>query len=506
MSAPSPALPRPERLAALRAPAAGVAALTALAAVLRFATLGDQSYWLDEAVTVALVSLPFDDMLSAIPDSESTPPLYYVIAWVWKQVFGAGEVGLRSLSALAGVVTVPVAYSAAARLVNARVGLIVAGLAAVNPLLVWFSQEARTYSLLVLLTTAAFAVYARLLERRTGRALAAWALLSALAFAAHYFAIFVIAPQLAWLLWRSWQERERSGVLMAGAAVGVAIAALMPLMIEQASNDRAGFIRAIELPKRVAQIPKQYLVGFDAPLEAFASVLALALAGFGLWLLWKRADAGERRGAFRAATVAVPALLIPVAMAVVSFDYVVTRNLLPAWVPAVTIVAVGFGARRAGRAGPAAAVALGAVSLAVVVAVAASPEYQRGDWRGAARALGPVPDRARALVITPAYGVIPLNIYSPGTTVLPPGPVDVAEIDVIAVAERSAGQTPKPPRPAELPPPPPGFDPPEVRRTDTYTLVRYRATNGAWGITAPMLQQLRLTAAGADIAFQTPPG
>jgi hypothetical protein len=193
-------------------------------------------------------------------------------------------------------------------------------------------------------------------------------------------------------------------------------------------------------------------------------------------------------------------------MAVVSFDYVVTRNLLPAWVPAVTIVAVGFGARRAGRAGVAAAVALGAVSLAVVLGVAASPEYQRGDWRGAARALGPVPERARALVITPAYGVIPLNIYSPGATVLPPGPVGVAEIDVMAVAERSAGQTPAPPRPDELPAPPPGFGAPEVRRTGTYTLVRYRATGEYAPVTAPMLQELRLTAAGGDIAFQAPPG
>jgi len=45
-------------------------------------------------------------MLSAIPHSESTPPLYYVLAWVWVRVFSAGEVGLRSLSALIGTATI----------------------------------------------------------------------------------------------------------------------------------------------------------------------------------------------------------------------------------------------------------------------------------------------------------------------------------------------------------------------------------------------------------------
>ena len=38
------------------------------------------------------------------------PPLYYLLAWVWAEVSGLGAVGLRSLSALAGVATVPVAY------------------------------------------------------------------------------------------------------------------------------------------------------------------------------------------------------------------------------------------------------------------------------------------------------------------------------------------------------------------------------------------------------------
>ena len=56
---------------------------------------------------------------------------------------GTGEFGLRSLSALAGVATVPVAYLIGVELRGRRAGLMAAALVAVNPMLLWYSQEAR---------------------------------------------------------------------------------------------------------------------------------------------------------------------------------------------------------------------------------------------------------------------------------------------------------------------------------------------------------------------------
>src|ERR671917_1982807 len=90
-----------------------LAGIVVAGALLRFVTLGDQSYWGDEGVTVALVRMSFGDMLDTIPRSESTPPLYYVLAWVWTRALGSSEEwGLRSLSALAGTATIPVLYVA----------------------------------------------------------------------------------------------------------------------------------------------------------------------------------------------------------------------------------------------------------------------------------------------------------------------------------------------------------------------------------------------------------
>src|SRR5215212_1490594 len=126
-------------------------AIVAGAAALRFSTLGVQSFWHDEAVTVDRVLHPgLGATLKEIPSSEATPPLYYVLAWIWTKVFGHSEAGIRSLSALLGTATVPVAYAIGARVASRRAGLLAAMAVAVSPLMVWYSQEARAYALLVL--------------------------------------------------------------------------------------------------------------------------------------------------------------------------------------------------------------------------------------------------------------------------------------------------------------------------------------------------------------------
>ena len=106
------------------------------------------------------------DTLSAVVDSERSPPLYYVLAWGWSKLFGTGEVGLRSLSALIGTLTVPVAYVAALELSSRRrIALVCAALVALNPYLVWYSQEARSYALMALFVALSLVFFARCLNR-----------------------------------------------------------------------------------------------------------------------------------------------------------------------------------------------------------------------------------------------------------------------------------------------------------------------------------------------------
>src|SRR5687767_12024078 len=75
-----------------------LAGLTAVALALRFVGLGEGDFWVDELFTRAIVDESLGDAADTVLDTESSPPLYYVLAWAWSGVLGADEAGLRSLS------------------------------------------------------------------------------------------------------------------------------------------------------------------------------------------------------------------------------------------------------------------------------------------------------------------------------------------------------------------------------------------------------------------------
>jgi mannosyltransferase len=475
-----------------------LAALTVLAAILRFSTLDVQSYWFDEAVTVGLLQGSFGHMLSSIGGSESTPPLYYALAWVWSRVFGHGEVGLRSLSALAGTAFVPVAYGAAAQLVSRRAALTIAALAAFNPLLIWYSQEARSYSLLVLFSGAAFLFFARQRREPSDRTLAWWTVFSALALATHYFAAFVIAPEALWLFLRARDRRRPAVAIAALLAVG---GALLPLLLRQRRLDLTSFITESSLLKRLVQVPKQFVVGYASPAETLVTVLGACLVVYGLWLAYARLVERERQGVKVALVVGLAAVGGPLVLALAGADYLDTRNLLAAWLPLLLVPAIGFAARPAGRGGLAATAGLCLLGLFVSIAVWADVRYQRDDNRGVAHALGSA-TVARAIVVTPLSAVVPLKIYMQPFT-QPAQAVSVREIDLVALPQRSgvlSGAKP-PPHPAGKPLPVPGMRLVEQRFTDGYTVLRYRSATPV-SIGPPALLFDRLDARAAAVLYQ----
>lgn len=498
--------PDARRGASLRDGALPLLAIVVLAALLRLPTLGVQSFWLDEAVTADLMHLSFGDLVSAIWDGESTPPLYYALAWVWTHVFGSGEVGLRSLSAVLGIATVPIAAAIGQRLGGRRAALLAAALVACNPLLAWYGQEARAYALLIPLTALSVLLALRALERPAVERLLAWGAVCALALATHYFAVYVVAVEALWLLWAM---RPRPGgrgriPVLAGLAVPVvAAAALAPLALHQRANDTASFIRGSGLATRAAQIPKQWLIGYDAPHEAVLAALAALLVAVGVagLVLVLREARPERRLVAGVLAVTVGAVVLPLVLAVGGEDQLLTRNVVGALTLALCLVAVGL-ARLGARVALAVAVVLCAGWTALVVDVARDPALQRDDWRGAVEALdaaaGP-----RAVVVSPGSGRIPVAHYLDRSALMAPAGEPVREIDLLALAERAPGEAPRPPRPAEVPPPAPGFTLVERRQGPTFTVLRFRA-QAPVRVTPGALAPHALDARGPVVLLQRP--
>src|SRR3954470_19586287 len=301
-----------------------VAGLTGLAAVLRFSTLSLQSFHHDEIVTAGrVVRASLWHLVDKVVSGESVPPLYYVLAWLWTHVTGTGAIGLRSLSAVAGVATIPVAYLICAELRGARTGIAAAALVATNPMLIWYSQEARGYALLVLFASISLLFFLRAMQRGTRRDCVWWAVASTLALCTHYFAVFPIAIE-AVLLARARRRVATSALI----GLGAACAALAPLALVQMSHaDNTNWIGQLTLPYRLGETGVGFAVGetgylIAEPVRPLLALVPLALAAAGLVLLFLRGERDERRPALLLLGLAAATILAPIALALLGKDYV----------------------------------------------------------------------------------------------------------------------------------------------------------------------------------------
>jgi hypothetical protein len=415
--------------------AAALGGLVVLAAVLRFYRIGHQGFWFDEANASNDLHFSPGKMLGLLPQNQTTPPLYYCIGWVWARLFGFSEAPLRSLSAIAGIATVPVFYAAGAKLISRRAGLIAAALCACNPFLVWYSQEARPYELLVLTSAASLLAFAYARERPDGRSLTAWAIVSMVALSTHYYALVIVVPEALWLL--AAYRRERA-VYIAVAVVGLCGLALLPLAIAQNHTGNASWIAPIPLLPRLGQVVPNFLIGFQAPAQDVLLRVAEAMILVALALLAFRADRIEQRRALAVGALAADGLLLNLLLIAVGIDDLITRNVIALWLPAALFVAGGLGCRRSGALGIAASAVLCVIGIVAVFGVAVDRKFQRPDWRAVGRVLGarPAPGvGARAVLVQRYRNLLPLSLYVPGLKFWPlRGTPSVTELDIVSIS------------------------------------------------------------------------
>jgi uncharacterized membrane protein len=356
--------------------------------------------------------------------------LYFAVAWVWTKIFGYGEAGLRSLSALAGVVTVPVIYATCARLSSRRTALLAAALVACNPMLIWYSMEARSYALLVLFAAVASWAFIAILERPSHRLVIAWSLSSAAALWTHYYAVLVIAPQLVWLLWR---PRGNQPVRYGAEAVLLAGAALSPLALSQLHGPLVGnWITATPLRTRLAQTAAGFDVGPTPPAAAWLAIGLATAAALAFWFSVRRRGLFVRSGARPVGWLLIGGIAVQFALLVMGLDQVDTRNQILLLPSLLVILACVLGEQSVGNIGIVAVTLACSCGIAVAVGIDVDPRYERPNWRPLASALGESPlVHSRAIFIENGCQILPLAIYLHGLTSVTT--TDATELDVIEV-------------------------------------------------------------------------
>ncbi len=432
-------LSRPRETISIRRVPADVVALgvlIAVAAAIRIITINNQSFWADEALTAYEAHLPFGAMINTVAHVETTPPLYFVLVWAWAHAFGTGEIALRSISTIAGIALVPIAYLAARDLVSRWAGVIAAAFVTVNPFLIWYSQEARAYMLLAALTGASFVWFVRARSDPSARNLTWWACFSALALMTHFFAGFLVAPEALWLLWAA--RNRAAGVAV--AAVALTQLAMLPLAVTDTGHG-VGWLTRVPAEHRISLA----ILEWGVSLLLRRGTMAMAFTGLAvlavivILLLALGGDRRTRRGAAVAAAIALFVFVAPVALGLIGRDYFYSRNEIPAFVPLATVIAAACAAPRARVAGTALAIALLTMFSAAAIYVQTHPLFERPDWRNVAHALGPavVP---RAILAADGTTADPLKIYLPSVDWTQPHNrrVRIAEIDVVGATKRLA--------------------------------------------------------------------
>lgn len=465
-----------------------------VAAALRFTTIGEQSLWYDEAFTpVHVLHASLGATLAAVAHHENTPPLWYVLIWAWSRVFGLGAVALRFPSGLAGVATVPVAWAIARELAGRRRGStrgadVCAWIVAVNPLFVWYSQEARAYALFVLLASVAMLCFLRAEREPTPGRLAQFAIAGSLALLSHYFAAFLLAPMALLLLRR---KRRLRVTAPAVAVLGLVALALVPLIVSQ-HGQGAQWIAAWALTSRLAAIPQYYLTGYSgAPLgHSIELLVALPLlAGIAVGV-WRGLAARERAGAGLALGLAACGVAIPLALALVGLDYLAPRNVVAAMIPLSVAIAVVVASQHSGRTGLLLAVVSVAAFAAVTIDVDFNPRLQRADWRTLAKRIERPLSSGRRVITTVELGSAPLEYYlAPLHNLREGSSVRVSEIDETGYVPLRAGAGA---------PPAPGF---RLRaRIDVNGLIAYRwVASRERSVSEATLRRSVITAADPEV-------
>lgn len=225
-----------------------------LAAVLRLLRIDAAEPWLDEACTVHYATLPWDAFVESFA-TESHPPFYYLLMRLWIMVFGLSPVSIRMPSLIAGVIIVLLCIRLGTMWFGFRAGIVAGLFAAISPLSIHYSVEARQIALTTCLALAAVERLETFRKRRLLRDAFTYVLVGTLALYTHYYAIFVV-PLVPVVLLKS---RRASDLSLAAAPLVLYVPWLIMFVTGHIESGSKAWLRGY----------------WEGPLDALSSTFAI---------------------------------------------------------------------------------------------------------------------------------------------------------------------------------------------------------------------------------------
>lgn len=257
----------------------------------------DQSLWLDEGVTARVVqTYDFLGILKNFSPFDFHPPLYYFFMKTWVLIFGTSVISLRFPSVIFSLLTGYVVYRIGKKLKSESLGFWAAVFFLFNPLILYYSQEARMYMMATFLLTASFLVFLDLVKRLdlSGKSLLWFNILTLLSFLTFYGSVFFIWTYYLVLLFK--KKYRLLFLSLPGLVIG--IASVLPLLYQQVQNSAEALkvvknwslvLGRAEL-KNVLLIPLKFSVG---RISFYPKYLYYLISGLGTFFVFYFVLAGS---------------------------------------------------------------------------------------------------------------------------------------------------------------------------------------------------------------------
>jgi mannosyltransferase len=221
-----------------------LAAIVALAVVVRFYALDRESLWFDEAFSASVAGWDVRWIILKMTElglRSSDRNIFHLLLH-YVLLLGRSEVTVRLIPAVSGVLSVVALYALGKRLLGQAVGLLAAFLLAISPFHVWFSREGRGYALLTLFgLLAAYFIVRALADNRAG-SWAGYVILAALGAYTHLFGILIIGAFGLFALIHFAARRGPRRVVVAWVAAHAVLGlALLPLLLELTGQSSEGW-------------------------------------------------------------------------------------------------------------------------------------------------------------------------------------------------------------------------------------------------------------------------
>lgn len=279
------------------------------------------SIWFDEAFGAYLIRFSYWDIVR-FTALDVHPPLYYWLLKSWTFVFGASELGVRSMSLFFALIGLIGLYALLRRLFSSTpIALLGTFAASLSPMLVRFSDEARMYTLAFAIVMWATYVLARAINSKGRKWWVAYAILLATGMYTHYFVALAWLAHWAWRWYEVRHGRQSKFWTREWVRAHMLAVALffpwLPLAVYQFSVLQAGFW----IPPLSAYTPVDYLSNMllyreYGAVEGWWAIVFYFAAPVVVWLAWYAVHARRTTKYASANNLLLSLIIIPVILLV----------------------------------------------------------------------------------------------------------------------------------------------------------------------------------------------